>query len=199
MDTSSVMYLVLRRAPPMRSRASVSLDQAGRSSGRRRPAYRGDRPVEFHAERGGVAPHRREARVRPRLETCDLRLAGSHSPGELHLGQSRGAATRRQFAVALLIDTLQRRLARVLTNLAPALSTWAEGDFSQPIALGKTNRELHDIEASLNRLRAYLVDLVGTIRGKCRGSRRQQPRPRRTEQWPARRRRTPGRRYRADP
>jgi len=30
--------------------------------------------------------------------------------------------------------------------------------------LGKTNRELHDIEASLNRLRAYLVNLVGTIR-----------------------------------
>ena len=69
--------------------------------------------------------------------------------------------------IALLIDTLQRRLARVLTNLAPALSTWAEGDFSQPIALGKTNRELHDIEASLNRLRAYLVDLVGTIRSNA--------------------------------
>lgn len=66
--------------------------------------------------------------------------------------------------IALLVDTLQRRLARVLTNLAPALSTWAEGDFSQPITLGKTNRELHDIEESLNRLRAYLVDLVGTIR-----------------------------------
>ncbi|MBI6633355.1 methyl-accepting chemotaxis protein [Pseudomonas paralactis] len=69
--------------------------------------------------------------------------------------------------IALLIDTLQRRLARVLTNLAPALSTWAEGNFSQPIALGKTNRELHAIEASLNRLRAYLVDLVGTIRGNA--------------------------------
>ncbi|MFC6300822.1 methyl-accepting chemotaxis protein [Pseudomonas sp. CCM 7893] len=66
--------------------------------------------------------------------------------------------------IALLIDTLQRRLARVLTNLAPALSTWAEGNFSQPIALGATNRELHDIEESLNRLRAYLVELVGTIR-----------------------------------
>jgi len=66
--------------------------------------------------------------------------------------------------IALLIDTLQRRLARVLTNLAPALSTWAEGNFSQPIALGATNRELHDIEESLNRLRTYLVELVGTIR-----------------------------------
>ncbi|MFS2095924.1 methyl-accepting chemotaxis protein [Pseudomonas umsongensis] len=66
--------------------------------------------------------------------------------------------------IALLIDTLQRRLARTLTNLAPALSIWAEGDFSRDIQLGATNRELHDIQASLNRLRAYLVDLVGTIR-----------------------------------
>jgi len=66
--------------------------------------------------------------------------------------------------IALLIDTLQRRLARTLTNLVPALSTWAEGDFSRDIELGNTNRELHDIQASLNRLRAYLVDLVGTIR-----------------------------------
>ncbi|CRM07591.1 methyl-accepting chemotaxis protein [Pseudomonas poae] len=69
--------------------------------------------------------------------------------------------------IALLIDTLQRHLARTLTSLAPALSTWAEGDFSQPIALGRTNRELHDIEASLNRLRTYLVELVGTIRGNA--------------------------------
>ncbi|MBA6132585.1 MULTISPECIES: methyl-accepting chemotaxis protein [Pseudomonas] len=66
--------------------------------------------------------------------------------------------------IALLIDTLQRRLARTLTGLAPALSCWAEGDFAQVIALGKTNRELHDIQASLNRLRQYLVELVGTIR-----------------------------------
>ncbi|MBK5004906.1 methyl-accepting chemotaxis protein [Pseudomonas sp. S32] len=66
--------------------------------------------------------------------------------------------------IALLIDTLQRRLARTLTSLAPALSCWAEGDFAQAIALGKTNRELHDIQESLNRLRQYLVELVGTIR-----------------------------------
>jgi methyl-accepting chemotaxis protein len=66
--------------------------------------------------------------------------------------------------IALLIDTLQRRLSRVLTNLAPALSTWADGDFAKDIQLGATNRELRDIEESLNRLRAYLVDLVGTIR-----------------------------------
>jgi methyl-accepting chemotaxis protein len=66
--------------------------------------------------------------------------------------------------IALLIDTLQRRLARVLTSLAPALSRWAEGDFAQPIALGRSNREMHDIQESLNRLRHYLVELVGTLR-----------------------------------
>lgn len=66
--------------------------------------------------------------------------------------------------IALLIDTLQRRLTRTLTGLAPALSRWADGDFAQPVALGRTNRELHDIQASLNRLRQYLVELVGTLR-----------------------------------
>jgi len=82
--------------------------------------------------------------------------------GEVRLIQ--GAMIGLILLIALLIDTLQRRLARVLSNLAPALSTWAEGDFSADIHLGATNRELHDIEESLNRLRAYLVDLVGTIR-----------------------------------
>lgn len=66
--------------------------------------------------------------------------------------------------IALLIDTLQRRLARTLTGLAPALSRWAEGDFTQPVEMGRTNRELHDIQASLNRLRQYLVELVGALR-----------------------------------
>ncbi len=66
--------------------------------------------------------------------------------------------------IALIIDTIQRRLTRVLDRLVPALSTWAGGDFSQDIALGSRTRELVDIEASLNRLRHYLVELVGSIR-----------------------------------
>ena len=94
-----------------------------------------------------------------------VRAQHARIQGEVRLMQ--GVMIGLILLIALLIDTLQRRLARVLTNLAPALSTWAEGDFSQSIALGKTNRELHDIEASLNRLRAYLVDLVGTIRGNA--------------------------------
>ncbi|MGH8394711.1 MAG: methyl-accepting chemotaxis protein, partial [Pseudomonas sp.] len=94
-----------------------------------------------------------------------VRAQHAQIQGEVRLMQ--GVMIGLILLIALLIDTLQRRLARVLTNLAPALSTWAEGDFSQHIALGKTNRELHDIEESLNRLRAYLVDLVGTIRGNA--------------------------------
>ncbi len=65
---------------------------------------------------------------------------------------------------ALAIDRIQRRLANVLTRLVPALSAWAQGDFGEDIRLGSKTRELCDIEESLDRLRAYLVDLVGTIR-----------------------------------
>ena len=66
--------------------------------------------------------------------------------------------------IALIIDTLQRRLTRILNHLAPALSAWAQGDFGEDIRLTSRTRELRDIESSLNHLRAYLVDLVGTIR-----------------------------------
>ncbi|PTS85286.1 chemotaxis protein [Pseudomonas sp. HMWF032] len=66
--------------------------------------------------------------------------------------------------IALIIDTLQRRLTRVLTRLVPALSAWAQGDFADDVRLDSRTRELRDIEESLNRLRAYLVNLVGTIR-----------------------------------
>jgi len=66
--------------------------------------------------------------------------------------------------IALTIDTIQRRLTRVLGRLVPALSAWAAGDFAEDIRLNAQTRELRDIEESLNRLRAYLVDLVGTIR-----------------------------------
>ena len=66
--------------------------------------------------------------------------------------------------IALTIDTIQRRLTRVLNHLVPALSAWAQGDFAEDIKLGSRTRELCDIEASLNRLRVYLVDLVGSIR-----------------------------------
>ena len=113
------------------------------------------------------ATHLKIAAVQQAIAGLEPVVRAQHGKiqGEVRLMQ--GAMIGLILLIALLIDTLQRRLARTLTHLAPALSTWAEGDFSRDIQLGKTNRELHDIEASLNRLRAYLVDLVGTIRGNA--------------------------------
>ncbi|EPL04973.1 methyl-accepting chemotaxis protein [Pseudomonas sp. CF161] len=111
-----------------------------------------------------AATHLKIASVQQAIAGLEPAVRAQHGQiqGEVRLMQ--GLMIGLILLIALVIDTLQRKLARVLTNLAPALSTWAEGDFSQGIHLGKTNRELHAIEESLNRLRAYLVDLVGTIR-----------------------------------
>ncbi|MCU1751471.1 methyl-accepting chemotaxis protein [Pseudomonas sp. 6D_7.1_Bac1] len=111
-----------------------------------------------------AATHLKIAAVQQAIAGLEPAVRAQHGQiqGEVRLMQ--GVMIGLILLIALLIDTLQRRLARVLTNLAPALSTWAEGDFSQDIQLGATNRELQDIQESLNRLRAYLVDLVGTIR-----------------------------------
>ncbi len=66
--------------------------------------------------------------------------------------------------IALAIDRLQRQLTRTLGDLAPALAAWAAGDFSRPASVRSRTRELLDIETSLNHLRAYLLQLVGTLR-----------------------------------
>ncbi|MGF6694471.1 methyl-accepting chemotaxis protein [Metapseudomonas resinovorans] len=66
--------------------------------------------------------------------------------------------------IALCIDRIQRRLTQVLGRLVTALGAWAAGDFSRPIALGSSTLDLRRIEDSLNRLRDYLGELVGTIR-----------------------------------
>ncbi|MBT2341223.1 MULTISPECIES: methyl-accepting chemotaxis protein [Pseudomonas] len=110
------------------------------------------------------ATHLKTADVQQAIDAMEPAVRAQHGriQGEVRLIQ--GLMIGLILLIALLIDTLQRRLARTLTHLAPALSTWAEGDFSRGIQMGPSNRELKDIEASLNRLRAYLVDLVGTIR-----------------------------------
>lgn len=66
--------------------------------------------------------------------------------------------------VALAIDRLQRQLTRSLGQLAPALASWASGDFAKPIDLRSKTPELVEIGASLNQLRSYLLTLVGTLR-----------------------------------
>ncbi|WP_313474570.1 methyl-accepting chemotaxis protein [Stutzerimonas kunmingensis] len=66
--------------------------------------------------------------------------------------------------IALAIDRLQRQLTRALGQLVPALSEWAEGDFASDARIESKIREIADIESSLNRLRSYLLGLVGTLR-----------------------------------
>ncbi|MDU9026750.1 methyl-accepting chemotaxis protein [Pseudomonas mediterranea] len=109
------------------------------------------------------ATHVKTADVQQAIDALEPVVRAQHGQiqGEVRLIQ--GVMIGLILLIALLIDTLQRRLARTLTHLAPALSTWAEGDFSRDIHVGASNRELQDIQASLNRLRAYLADLVGTI------------------------------------
>jgi methyl-accepting chemotaxis protein len=102
--------------------------------------------------------------VQQGLGELEPQVRGQHAQIQSEVRVIQGVMIALILLIALLFDTLQRRLAGVLTRLAPALSTWADGDFAQPIALGRTNQELHAIEASLNRLRVYLVELVGTIR-----------------------------------
>jgi len=82
--------------------------------------------------------------------------------GEVRLIQ--GAIIALILLIALAIDRLQRQLTRTLGQLVPALSAWAEGDFSKDARIDSKIREITDIETSLNRLRSYLLQLVGTLR-----------------------------------
>lgn len=91
-----------------------------------------------------------------------VRAEHARIQGEVRLLQ--GVMIALILCIALTIDTLQRRLTRVLTLLVPGLSAWAQGNFAQPIKLNSKTRELADIEDSLSHLRNYLVTLVGTIR-----------------------------------
>ena len=102
--------------------------------------------------------------VRLALAALEPQIRAQHTYIQNEVRLLQGVMIALILCIALLVDTLQRRLARVLTRLAPALSRWAQGDFGQPISLGRSHRELHDIQGSLNRLRDYLLDLVGTLR-----------------------------------
>ena len=119
--------------------------------------------IQHRADLASAARQRIDA-VQGALGELEPVVRGQHARIQSEVRVLQGAMIGLILLIALLIDLMQRRLAGVLTRLAPALTTWAEGDFAQPIALGRTNHELHAIEASLNRLRVYLVELVGTIR-----------------------------------
>ena len=110
------------------------------------------------------ATHEKLSAVQQAIAGLEPAVRAEHGQIQNEVRLIQGAMIALILLIALLIDTLQRRLANVLTRLAPLLSTWAQGDFSHDIQLGKTNRELRDIQASLNHLRNYLVNLVGTLR-----------------------------------
>ncbi|MBM7061335.1 methyl-accepting chemotaxis protein [Pseudomonas sp. UL073] len=92
-----------------------------------------------------------------------LRAEHARIQGEVRLLQ--GLMIGLILLIALAVDRIQRRLAQLLGQLGPALATWAQGDFTRPVALGTRIHELAAIEDSLNRLRHYLVELVDTLRG----------------------------------
>lgn len=119
--------------------------------------------IQHRADLASAARQRIDA-VQGALGELEPVVRGQHARIQSEVRVLQGAMIGLILLIALLIDLMQRRLAGVLTRLAPALTAWAEGDFAQPIALGRTNHELQAIEASLNRLRVYLVELVGTIR-----------------------------------
>ncbi len=101
--------------------------------------------------------------VQQALATLEPQVREERSKIQTQVRIIQGALIALILATALLIDTLQRRLARVLGQLVPALSTWARGDFATPIALNTRTRDLVELQESLNRLRDFLGTLVGTI------------------------------------
>jgi methyl-accepting chemotaxis protein len=102
--------------------------------------------------------------VQQALAALEPQVRAEHGRIQAEVQLMQGLMIGLILLIALIIDTLQRRLTRVLSHLAPALSSWAQGDFAADIHLDSRTQELRAIEESLNRLRTYLVDLVGTIR-----------------------------------
>ncbi|KSR38798.1 methyl-accepting chemotaxis protein CtpL [Pseudomonas paraeruginosa] len=101
--------------------------------------------------------------VRQALATLEPQVRGERQRLQGQVRLIQGGMIVLILLIALAIDSLQRRLARVLGQLVPALSAWADGDFSRPIALRTRTEDLRNLEDSLNRLRSFLAELVGAI------------------------------------
>ena len=101
--------------------------------------------------------------VRQALATLEPQVRGERQRLQGQVRLIQGGMIALILLIALAIDSLQRRLARVLGQLVPALSAWADGDFSRPISLRTRTEDLRNLEDSLNRLRSFLAELVGAI------------------------------------
>ncbi|MBH9307206.1 methyl-accepting chemotaxis protein [Pseudomonas aeruginosa] len=101
--------------------------------------------------------------VRQALATREPQVRGERQRLQGQVRLIQGGMIALILLIALAIDSLQRRLARVLGQLVPALSAWADGDFSRPISLRTRTEDLRNLEDSLNRLRSFLAELVGAI------------------------------------
>ncbi|HCE6441568.1 TPA: methyl-accepting chemotaxis protein [Pseudomonas aeruginosa] len=101
--------------------------------------------------------------VRQALATLEPQVRGERQRLQGQVRLIQGGMIALILLIALAIDSLQRRLARVLGQLVPALSAWADGDFSRPIPLRTRTEDLRNLEDSLNRLRSFLAELVGAI------------------------------------
>ncbi|MCY1345362.1 Methyl-accepting chemotaxis protein CtpL [compost metagenome] len=119
--------------------------------------------IQRRAELAAATTQRVEA-LQAALAALEPQVRAEHGriQGEVRLIQ--GLMIGLILLIALSIDRIQRRLTLVLGRLVNALGAWAAGDFSRPMALGSSTRDLRRIEESLNRLRDYLGELVGTIR-----------------------------------
>ncbi|MBV6253184.1 methyl-accepting chemotaxis protein CtpL [Pseudomonas aeruginosa] len=101
--------------------------------------------------------------VRQALATLEPQVRGERQRLQGQVRLIQGGMIALILLIALAIDSLQRRLARVLGQLVPALSAWADGDFSRPISLRTRTEDLRNLEDSLNCLRSFLAELVGAI------------------------------------
>ncbi|MGQ7817082.1 methyl-accepting chemotaxis protein [Metapseudomonas furukawaii] len=119
--------------------------------------------IQRRVELARATAHRLEA-LQGALAALEPRVRAEHGriQGEVRLIQ--GLMIGLILLLALGIDRIQRRLTQMLGHLVKALGAWAAGDFSRPMALGSNTLDLRRIEESLNRLRDYLGELVGTIR-----------------------------------
>ncbi|MBG6926499.1 methyl-accepting chemotaxis protein [Pseudomonas aeruginosa] len=101
--------------------------------------------------------------VRQALATLEPQVRGERQRLQGQVRLIQGGMIALILLIALAIDSLQRRLARVLGQLVPALSAWADGDFSRPISLRTRTEDLRNLEDSLNRLRSFLAARGGAI------------------------------------